>query len=94
MLKFGRESRTISLWGQLNKFSFFFNLSVEKVETYRVLLKEKETYLCGVEQTNFLNKFFGSESRESRNVPNGIEQTSLQFFKKCRSSKSRKSKHI
>ena len=36
----------------------------------------------------------GRESRESRNVSNGVEQTSLQFFKNCRSSKSRKSKQI
>ena len=33
-------------------------------------------------QTNkILNKFFCSESRESRNVSNGVEQTSFQFFK-------------
>ena len=42
----------------------------------------------------FLNKFFGPESRESRNISNGVEQTSFQFFKNCRSSKSRNSKHI
>ena len=32
-------------------------------------------------QTNFLNKFSGPESQESRNVSNGVEQTSFQFFK-------------
>ena len=32
-------------------------------------------------QTNFLNKFSGPESQESRNVSNGVEHTSFQFFK-------------
>ena len=32
-------------------------------------------------QTNFLNKFSGPESQESRNVSNGVEQASFQFFK-------------
>ena len=36
----------------------------------------------------------GRESQESRNVSKGVEQTIVQFFKNCRPSKSRKSKHI
>ena len=57
----------------------------------RVSRESQNIFMRG--QTNkFLNKFFCPESRESQNVSNGVEQTSLQFFKNCRSSKSRKSK--
>ena len=47
----------------------------------RVSRESRNKFMQG--QTNrFLNKFFGPESQESRNVSNGVEQTSLQFFLK------------
>ena len=46
-------------------------------------------------QTNkFFKPVFRSRKSKSRNVSYVAEQTSFQFFKNCRSSKSRNSKHI
>ena len=43
---------------------------------------------------NFFKHVFRFRKSKSRNVSFGVEQTSFQFFKKCRSSKSKNSKHI
>ena len=85
---FGPKSRNPKRfkWDRTNKLQFFKNCRLSKSKNLNISRRG---------QTNkILNKFFCPESRESRNVSNGVEQTSFQFFKNCRPSKSKKSKHI
>ena len=82
---------------------------VEKVKTYQMgsnkqvynfsknvgQVSQQKRNISRRRQTNNVFKHvFWSRKSKSRNVSYGVEQTSFQFFKNCRSSKSRNSKHI
>ena len=84
--KAGRESRNVSNGVEQTNYNF------SKI-VGRVSQENRNIFMRGQTNKFFKQVFLSGKSRKSKRIKWG-RTNKLQFFKNCRSSKSRKSKHI
>ena len=103
MLKFGREKRNISLWGQLNKFPIFFKNCRSRKLKHIEFWSRKSKHIYRVERIHFSKT--SAETVEKAGKSEflvvkvkkylcRVEQANFQSFINCRLRKLRKAKHI